>query len=107
VAPEQREQERFELVLRLERELQKAEAKLRKASEDHSTARLDKRNAEARLFRAQSPPDASNFCLMCWVNHQRLNRLRLVPRPEPRLSDRWTCEAVDCSHTEDRRILAK
>jgi hypothetical protein len=107
VAPEQREQERFALMLRLERELQEADVKLRKASQDHTAARVGKRNAEARLFRAQSPPDSGNFCMMCWVNHQRLSRMRLAPNSEPRLSEHWICEAADCSHTEDRRIFAK
>ena len=40
---------------------------------------------------------------MYWVNHQRLSYLRPVPNPEPRLVDRWMCEAADCSHTEDLR----
>ncbi|HLY78166.1 MAG TPA: hypothetical protein VKQ70_02250 [Caulobacteraceae bacterium] len=107
MAPEQREQDRAALVLRLERELQDAAARLRKASQDHSVARGEKRDAEARLFRAQSPPDASNFCLMCWVNHQMLSRLRLVPNSEGRLSDRWMCEAANCGHSEDRRTSGK
>ena len=101
--PEQGEQERHAIIRRLERELQEAEAKLHKASQDHSKARVDKHNAEARLFRAQSPPEGNNFCLLCWVNHQRLSYLRPVPSPEPRLVDQWRCEAHDCGHTEDRR----
>ena len=100
---EQGEQARHEITRRLERELQEAEAKLLKASHDHSAARAEKHNAEARLFRAQSPPDGADFCLLCWVNHQRLSYLRPVPSPEPRLVDRWKCEADDCGHTEDRR----
>jgi hypothetical protein len=101
--PEPGEQERGEIIRRLEREYQKAEAKLRKASHDHSMARADKHSAEARLFRAQSPPDANNFCLLCWVTHQRLSYLRPVPSPEPRLVDQWRCQADDCGHIEDRR----
>lgn len=105
--PERGEQERREIIRRLEGEYQDAEAKLRKASDDHSTARADKRNAEARLFRAQSPPEGSNFCLMCWVNHQRLSYLRHVSNPEPRLTDRWMCEAADCGYTEDQRTALR
>jgi hypothetical protein len=103
MSPEQGEPERHEIIRRLEREYQRAEAKLRKASQDHSIARVDKHNAEARLFRAQSPPEGKNFCLLCWVNHQQLSYLRPVPSPEPRLVDQWRCEAHDCGHTEDRR----
>jgi hypothetical protein len=105
--PERAEQERHEIMRRLELEYQEAEAKLRKASHDHSIARVDKHNAEARLFRAQSPPEGSNYCLMCWVNHQRLSRLRPVPSAGPRLSDRWTCASADCGYTEDRRVLSQ
>jgi hypothetical protein len=105
--PERGEQERLEVMRRLEFEYQQAQEKLRKASHDHSMARLDKRNAEARLLRAQSPPDGSNFCLMCWVNHQRLSYLRQAPSPEPRLTECWTCEAADCGHTEHRRTALR
>jgi hypothetical protein len=104
---EQGEQERREIIGRLEREYQQAEAKLLKASRDHSTARADRHNAEARLFRAQSPPESNNFCLLCWVNHQRLSRLKPAPSPEPHLADRWKCEADDCTHTEDRRTVMR
>jgi hypothetical protein len=105
--PEPGEQERHALIRRLEREYKDAEAKLRKASHDHSLARVERHNAEARLFRVQSPPDANNFCLLCWVNHQRLSYLRPVPAPETRLVDQWRCEADDCGHTEDRRTGAR
>jgi hypothetical protein len=101
------EQERREMIGRLERENQQAEAKLLKARRDHSAARVDKHNAEARLLRAQSPPDSSNFCLPCWVNHQRLSRLRPIASSEPRLVDQWKCEADDCGHVEDRRTVMK
>jgi hypothetical protein len=100
---ERGEQERRDLIRRLELEYQEAESKLRKASHAHSMARANRHNAEARLFRAQSPPDGSDFCLLCWVNHQRLSYLRLVPSPEARLTDRWTCESADCGYTEDQR----
>ena len=103
--PERVVEERLEIIQRLELEYQEAEAKLRKASHDHSMARVDKHNAEARLFRAQSPPEGSNYCLMCWVNHQRLSHLRPVPSPGPRTSDRWVCSSADCGYTEDRRVL--
>jgi hypothetical protein len=105
--PESGEQERHQIICRLEREYQDAEARLRKASQDHSIARAEKHNAEARLLRAQSPPEASNFCLMCWVNHQQLSYLRPVPSAEPRLVDQWRCELHDCGHTEDRRTGAR
>jgi hypothetical protein len=105
--PEQGAQERCAIIQRLAREYQQAEAKLRKASHAHSMARVDKRNAEARLLRAQSPPEGSDFCLLCWVNHQRLSYLRPVPSPEPRLVDQWKCEADDCGHIEDRRTGMK
>lgn len=101
--PEPGEQERYAIIRRLEREYQEAEAKLRRASQAHSKARLDRHNAEARLFRAQSPPEANNFCLLCWVDHQRLSYLRPVRSSEPRLVDQWKCEADDCGHIEDRR----
>src|ERR1700722_5773002 len=104
MTPQPGQPERLEIIRRLECELQDAEAKLRKASAGHSMARADRHNAEARLFRAQSPPGANNFCLLCWVNHQRLSYLRLVPNSEPRLVDQWRCEADDCGHTEDRRL---
>ena len=105
--PERGEQERRDVMRRLEFEYEQAQEKLRKASHDHSMARLDKRNAEARLLRAQSPPDGSDFCLMCWVNHQRLSYLRHVSNPEPRLTDRWMCEAADCGYTEDQRTALR
>jgi len=105
--PELGEQERHEIIRRLEREYQEAQAKLCKASQDHSTARVNKRNAEARLFRAQSPPEGDNFCLLCWVNNQQLSYLRPVPSLEPRLVDQWRCEANGCGHTVDRRTGAR
>jgi hypothetical protein len=101
--PQEGDQERCEIIRRLELELQEAEARLLKASQDHSLARAEKRSAEARLLRAQSPPEANNFCLLCWVNHQRLRYLRPVPSPQPRLVDQWKCESDDCGHIEDRR----
>ena len=104
---ERGEQERRELIRRLELEYQQAEARLRQASHDHSMARADRREAEARLFRAKSPPDGRNFCLLCWVNHQRLSYLRLVAEPEPRLTDRWMCESADCGYTEDQRTALR
>ena len=105
--PERGEQERREIIRRLEGEYQDAEAKLRKASHDYSAARADKHNAEARLLRAASPPEGNDFCLLCWVNQQRLSYLRPFPSPEPRLVDQWKCEAVDCGHIEDRRAGAR
>jgi hypothetical protein len=96
-----------DLIGRLELECRDAEARLRKASDDHSLARVDKRNAEARLLRAQSPPDGGNFCIMCWVNYQRLSYLRPVPSAGPRLTDRWACEAADCDYAEDRRAAVR
>jgi hypothetical protein len=104
---ERGEQERRELIRRLELEHQAAESRLREASHAHSMARADRHNAEARLFRAQSPPDGRDFCLLCWVNHQRLSYLRVVPSPEARLTDRWMCEAPDCNYTEDQRTALR
>jgi hypothetical protein len=100
--PQHSGQSRDEIIRRLELECRQAEAKLRRASDAHSLARADKRNAEARLLRAKSPPDGGRYCLMCWVNDQRLSYLRRVAGAEPGPTERWRCEDPGCGHEEER-----
>ena len=101
--PEKNEQERREIIGRLERQYQDAEAKRLKGEQDAAFARVEKSNLSGALRRAQLPFPEGDVCPECWITHGRVNPMRPVPSPEPRLYDRWKCPADDCGHTSDRQ----
>lgn len=69
--PEQNEQERREIIRRLERRYQEAQTKSLKAEAEAAEAR----RAEAALLdahrRAQLPFPAGDICPECWLTHGR------------------------------------
>lgn len=103
MSPKEVEQERREVVGRVQYRYQEAETRRLKAEQEAAIARLDQSNLSAAMKRAQLPFPDGDICPECWIMHGRLSSMRPVPSPEPHLFDRWKCLADNCGHTSDRR----
>ncbi len=100
MAPKENEQERREVIRRVQyrdQELQRQAAQAQ-AELDHAKAERDK--IKDALSRAESPFPAGDICPECWIMHGEARELRAVPHPDSKHFDRWICRA--CGHTRDR-----
>jgi hypothetical protein len=100
--PEKTDEERRQIIGRLEHQYSRFEAEKAKADAE-AAALVDKLAAtKDALGRAKLPFPPGNVCPECWVMHGEKRPLHAVPHPDPSRYDRWRCPS--CEHVEDRRI---
>ena len=100
--PERNEEERREIIRRLERRYQEAETKRLHAEQEAAYARVEKSNLESARLRAQGPFPESDMCPECWIMHGKLSPLEAARADDPSRYDRWMCRA--CPYSVDREF---
>ena len=99
MASEENEEDRRQIIGRLEyryKEL-KAERQQAEADIDQQAAEIEK-----ELSRAKNPPAGAQVCIRCWVGSGIVVQRESIPHPdEPGRYDRWRCPT--CDHFQDRR----
>jgi len=101
MTPIENEQERREVIRRIEHRYQEAHAKRLKAEAEVVQARQEEAALLNAQRRAQLPIPPGDICPECWVMHGDEHPLRPVPHPhDARHIDRWLCNV--CRHVEDR-----
>lgn len=98
--PEYDEQERREVIGRLEQRYQEAETRRLKGAQDAAIARVDKLNITAQLLRAQTPPDDPNLCLACWAEFA--DHIPLTPQPSG-----YGQDILRCRNGHERRVQVR
>lgn len=104
MTPEDRDQNRREIVRGLEHQDRDLEAKAEKAEADAAQFRRQREDLQAARLRAQGSASPADECEACWIMHGRRSKLKAVPHEDPDHWDRLQCEDRDCGYFEDIRI---
>jgi hypothetical protein len=98
--PDQSDEDRREIIGRLQHRYQEAETRRLKAEHDAAIARVDKSNLDGALRRAECVFPDGDPCPECWIMHGKRSEMTPIPHPDPKHYDQWRCR--ECGHIRDR-----
>jgi hypothetical protein len=100
--PENKDEQRREIIRRLEYQNQRLEAELLEAETKAAELRQKHTAASGARLRAEGPFPAGEPCPECWITHGRDIQMYCIPADDPKDYDRWKCG--ECGYFEDRRF---
>lgn len=99
MTPEDRDEQRREIIRRLEYQDRELDAKAGKAEAEAAQARHQRADLKAAILRTQGPLPPSSECPECWFIHGRTSVLVAATHEDPADYDRLECKT--CGYFED------